>query len=131
MIIDSSAIMAILLEEPERAVFQQAIAQAQSCYMSSVSVLETGIGLRRKTGEAGVLLLAEFLEAAGIEIVAFDGAQTAEALSADAAYGKGLNKPGKLNFGDCASYGLAKFTGLPLLYKGHDFSATDISSAVS
>lgn len=129
MIVDSSAIMAILLDEPERDAFQSAIADSTTCYISAVSVLETGIGLRRKIGPEGVHLFAEFLRAAEIEVVAFDGDQVAYALAADADYGKGLNRPGKLNFGDCATYALAKATGLPLLFKGDDFSATDIESA--
>lgn len=130
MIVDSSAVMAVLLDEPERAEFQQAMAECDQSYISAVSVLETGVGLRRKLGESGMLLFAEFLEAAEIVIVPFDGDQVAIALQADADYGKGLQKPGKLNFGDCASYALAKATGLPLLFKGDDFPQTDIEVAV-
>lgn len=130
MIVDSSAVMAILLDEPERAKFQEAIAGAEQSYISAVSVLETGLGLRRKVGAEGLLLFAEFLEAAQIAIVPFDQQQALAALEADAAFGKGLGGPGQLNFGDCASYALAKVTGLPLLFKGDDFPATDIEAAI-
>lgn len=129
MIIDSSAVMAILLDEPERETFQGLIAKSDFCYISAVSVLETGIGLRRKLGSDGVQLFADFLHAAEIEVVAFGSDQLAHALSADAEFGKGLELPGKLNFGDCAAYALAKATGLPLLFKGNDFAATDIQPA--
>src|SRR5579863_4047496 len=129
MILDTSALLTILLDEPERARFVAAIEADPVRRISAASVLETAMVLESRWGEAAGGDLDLFLHRAGVEIVPFDADQLAIARSAFRRYGKGRHKAG-LNFGDCISYALSQWTGHPLLFKGQDFSATDARSAV-
>ena len=85
--------------------------------------------LRARRGPAGIAELADLVEAMAIEVVPFDAAQADGALQAFAVYGKSQHPKARLNLGDCATYALAKAMSAPLLFKGNDFSATDIVSA--
>ncbi|MBL26090.1 MAG: hypothetical protein CMM50_00870 [Rhodospirillaceae bacterium] len=128
MVVDASAVMAILQQEPEAARFAERIEAADIRLISAVSVLEIGIVAEARRGTVGATEVDTFLLTAELEIVPFDGEQAAIARNAFARFGKGRHAAG-LNFGDCAAYALAASQGLPLLYKGDDFAATDIPAA--
>src|ERR1700690_2110127 len=125
MVIDSSALLAIFLHEPERKAFVEAIAQAGKRLISAATVLETGMVLESKRGETAGREFDLFLFRMNIEIVPVDAEQIEIARSAWRSFGKGKH-PAALNFGDCFPYALAKFSGEPLLAKGQDFSQTDV-----
>ncbi len=125
MVIDTSALLAIFLAEPERKPFLDSIFQAETRMISAASVLETGIVLEARRGESAGREFDLFLVRANLQIVSLDSEQVEIARSAWRKYGKGRH-PAGLNFGDCFAYALAKFTGEPLLAKGNDFAATDI-----
>jgi ribonuclease VapC len=130
IVIDSSALIAILRREPEADSFLRVIVSAEGCLLSAVSLLETSMVLAGRTGGASTWAdLDELIARAAIEVVAHDAALADGARGAFLRYGKGRH-PAGLNLGDCASYALAKGRGLPLLFKGHDFSATDLTAAV-
>lgn len=130
IVVDSSAILAILQDEPERANFEGAIETATRALVSAVSVLESGILIRARRGRDGLAKLRTFFAIAGLETAPFDAEQVAAALTAFSLYGKGLHPKARLNLGDCASYALAKTYNAPLLFKGEDFRATDIRPAL-
>jgi ribonuclease VapC len=126
IVVDSSALIAILRREPEADGFLQIIAEAESCLLSSVSLLETSMVLAGRTGDATSWTELDALIAqAGIEVVAQDAELTEAARAAFLLYGRGRH-PAALNLGDCASYALAKHHDLPLLFKGADFTRTDL-----
>jgi ribonuclease VapC len=125
MVIDTSALLAIFLAEPERKAFLDSIFQAETRMISAANVLETGIVLEARRGESAGLEFDLFLVRANLQIVSVDSEQVEIARSAWRKYGKGRH-PAGLTFGDCFAYALAKFTGEPLLAKGDDFSATDL-----
>ena len=125
MTVDTSAILAVLRDEPERGEFVALIEKASRRLMSTVSILEASMVLEGKGGEDAGADLDQFLRRATIEAVAFDEEQLAVARMAFRRFGKGRHAAG-LNFGDCASYALAQWAGEPLLFKGNDFAATDV-----
>jgi ribonuclease VapC len=125
MVIDTSALAAIFFAEPERKKFLAAITEAGSRLVSAASVLETGIVLEARQGEAAGREFDLFVVRAKLQIVPVDAEQADLARSAWRKYGKGRH-PAALNFGDCFSYALAKFSGEPLLAKGTDFASTDL-----
>ena len=129
MVIDTSALIAILLNEPETEAFAAAIAAASSRLISAVSALETAIVIEAKKGALGSQLLDELLVAMQVNIIAFDQNQFNLAREAYTRFGKGRH-PAALNFGDCCTYALARNTGEALLFKGQDFSATDIEQVM-
>lgn len=126
MVIDSSALIAILSDESDAPALASAIALAVSCRMSAASLLETAIVIESRHGPAGGEKLDEFIQTAQISIEAVTVGQINIARTAFRRYGKGRGHPAGLNFGDCFSYALAKGLGEPLLFKGDDFSRTDI-----
>ncbi len=126
IVVDASALLAILLEEPEKDAFEQAIGGAKRCLISAVNAHEAATTLRFRNGRDAVEQLWRFLATNQIEIVAFDGAQVREASMAFDRYGKGINSKTRLNLGDCAAYTLAKRVNAPLLFKGNDFTETDL-----
>lgn len=125
MVIDTSALVTILLGEPETEAFARAIAGDVRRLISAFTALETGIVIEAKKGEAGSRELDLLLHQARIEIVPMTPEHSEIARSAWRKYGKGRHKAG-LNIGDCCSYALAKCSGESLLFKGDDFSQTDI-----
>ncbi len=127
MVIDTSALLAILFNEPERHHFNELIASFPKRLLSAGTYLETAIVIQSKFGDKGIHNLQLFLSTAEIEIISFDRDQAKAASRAYAAFGKGKH-PAGLNFGDCMSYALAEQTGEPLLFKGDDFTKTDVSS---
>jgi ribonuclease VapC len=128
MVLDSSAIIAILFQEAEAAQFSWAIEQSSSRKMSAGTYLETAIVVERSGRTAGAENFDRLIEAAQIEVVPFDQEQAALARDAYRRYGKANHRAG-LNFGDCFAYALAKHTGEPLLFKGADFARTDVVPA--
>jgi ribonuclease VapC len=128
MILDSSAVIAILLGEPEAGAFEETIQRRGRCLISVASVLECTLVLRKRLGKAGVARLDRFVAEWPVRIREFDLDQLRWARFAVETYGRGQH-PAKLNFGDCFSYALAKSTGEPILFKGTDFSLTDLATA--
>jgi ribonuclease VapC len=128
MVVDTSALMAILLGEPEAASFIQMLAHQPKSVISAFNALESAIVIEAKKGEAGGRELDLLIHRARIEIVNLNGDQVELALAAWRKYGKG-NHPAGLNIGDCCAYALAKYSGQSLLFKGKDFSQTDIRPA--
>ncbi len=130
MIIDTSAIIAILSDEPERQAFNKAIEEsAGACLMSTATFVEASLVIESSRGYDGLRDFDLLLATAAIGLVAVDIEQAHIARQAFRQYGKRRHKAG-LNFGDCFAYALSKTTGLPLLFKGNDFSKTDIESAL-
>jgi len=127
---DSSAIVAIVLNEPERAAFLSAIKKASKVLVSTASVIEAKLVVHSRRGQRAVVLVEDLLKLAVFEIAPPGVAEMDAAYAAFVAFGKGSGHPANLNFGDLFSYALAKVRGLPLLFKGNDFSQTDIPSAV-
>ena len=130
IVIDTSAFIAILLDEPERLSFNQCIIDNQPALTSAVSLQEAGMIMRSRKGDIGVQDLFTLLTTLRVQVSAYDEAQARVAIDAFSKYGKGMGTAAKLNMGDCASYALAKTLNVPLLYKGNDFPATDITAAI-
>ncbi len=126
IIVDSSALIAILLNELERWAFQNIIDGDEPCLVSAVNAHETACVLRSRLGAAAVALFWQRLTDNQIGVEPFDGAQVREVASTFDRYGKGINSKTRLNLGDCAAYALAKNLNAPLLYKGNDFTETDV-----
>ena len=129
MVIDTSAILAILADEPERRRFNEAIQTADTRSMSTASFVESSIVLEVRHGYEGLRDLDLFVAKAEIALVPVDIDQAHIARQAFRAFGKGRH-PAGLNFGDCFAYALAKAAGEPLLFKGDDFAETDIEPAL-
>lgn len=128
MIVDTSALVAILYREPEAEVFARRIHDAETCAMSVASYVELSIVVMRQLGADGLHQADVFLRRAGISVEPVTVEQGEMASQAYQDFGKGRHKAG-LNFGDCFSYALAKAKGEKLLFKGDDFSQTDIEPA--
>jgi ribonuclease VapC len=125
MVIDTSALIAILLGEPEAQRIASAIADDPNKVMSSFSLLEAGIVIEAKKGEAGGRELDLLIHRCEIEVVNLTTDQSELARVCWRRFGKGRH-PASLNIGDCCSYALSKYTNEPLLFKGDDFSKTDL-----
>ncbi|MFH1345368.1 MAG: type II toxin-antitoxin system VapC family toxin [Pseudomonadota bacterium] len=127
MVIDTSAIMAIALNEPDAADFEARIAEDAIRLISAATVLEATIVLETRLGDAGGRELDFWLFKVGAEIVPVDAEQTDLARRAWRRYGKGRH-PAALNYGDCFSYALAVSRGEALLFKGDDFAKTGVNN---
>ena len=125
MVIDSSAIIAVLLNEANAAQIAEAIDSGSQRLLSAASLLEASIVIESRKGEAAGRELDLLIYRAAIEVVAVDQDQVEIARIAWRRCGKGRH-PAGLNYGDCFSYALARSRGLPLLFQGEDFSRTDI-----
>jgi ribonuclease VapC len=131
IVADTSALIAILRREPEADDFIRIISVSGQCLVVSVSVMEASMVLAERAGDdISWLGLDQLILRAGIEVVPQDRLLVDIARDAFLRYGKGRH-PAGLNMGDCAAYALAKARGLPLLFKGDDFSQTDLIAAVS
>lgn len=129
IVIDSSALIAILLPEADADTFSDLVGEDGAPRASTVTLLETRIVLSFRGGGAKLLELEEWLRVAKVVAVAFDDAQSVLAFDAYRRFGKG-NHSASLNLGDCAAYALAKSLDAPLLFKGNDFARTDIRRAL-
>ncbi len=127
MIVDTSAVLAVLLCEGEAEAFTELILKSDICLMSAVSFVEASIVAETFGGDGGVRQLDAFLRTAGIAIEPVTEEHALAARQAYSDYGKGRHAAG-LNFGDCFSYALAKVSGEPLLFKGSDFGKTDVAA---
>ncbi len=127
IVVDTLARIAILFGEPKKQAFENVIASGERCVMSAVNAHEMALVLRVKRGAAAVERFWRFLTDSEIEIVPFDEAQVHAASAAFDLYGKGVH-PAALNLSDCAAYALAKAMNAPLLFKGEDFTQTDLQS---
>jgi ribonuclease VapC len=130
MVIDASAVLAVLLGEEDAGFYADTIENAADPQMSTVSALEVALVIGARKREQGLAAMGRFLEKGSIQVVAFDHQQLSLAKEAWWKYGKGRHAAA-LNLGDCCSYALAKVSGKPLLYKGNDFSKTDVRSISS
>lgn len=126
MVIDTSALVAILQREPERRSFIEAIEAADARLMSVATFVEIAIVIDARHGAEGVRDLDHFIARAGIELVPVDAEHGSLAREAFSRFGKGRHRAG-LNYGDCFSYALATSAGEPLLFKGDDFLHTDVA----
>ena len=131
MIVDSSAVVAILREEPEAEALVRAIASADVIRMSAGTLLETALVVDSRRNPIASRRLDEFLRESLTVIEPVTEAQVHIARDAYRDFGKGSGHPASLNFGDLFAYALARVTGEPLLYKGDDFSQTDVPAALS
>ena len=130
MIIDTSALLAILRDEPDAAVYAEAIQQTASRRLSAVNYVEAAVvvdGSRDPVASRG---FDELLQEAQIAVDSVTETQGRIARDAYRDFGRGSGHPAKLNFGDCFAYALAKITGEPLLFKGKDFVHTDVKRAL-
>jgi ribonuclease VapC len=127
MVVDSSVLIAVLLMESDAEQLLNQLIEADDLYLSAVSLVETAMVIEYKKGNAGAEKLDELLDELAPTIVEFDHKQAILARTAWREYGKGRH-PAKLNFGDCCSYALAKHLNKPILFKGNDFSQTDIGA---
>jgi ribonuclease VapC len=126
MVLDTSALLAVLLNEVEAPAFRLAIETDPIRLLSAASLVETSIVIEARVGEAGGRELDLLLHKAAIEVVAVDAEQAEIARHAFRNFGKGRHTAG-LNYGDCFSYALAQSAGEPLLCKGDDFRKTDLT----
>ncbi len=129
MILDSSAVIAILQSEAERQAFLQAIIRDERRIMAAPTLLETSMVLASRILGDALPGLDEFLERTKIAVIPFTAAHAAVARDAFLRYGKGRH-PAGLNFGDCIAYATAKIEREPLLFKGNDFRLTDVDAVL-
>lgn len=130
MVLDTSALLAILQDEPERRAFNQAIEAAPARSISVANWVEASMVIESRSGAEGLRALDLFVERAGLEVVPVDREQGKAARRAFSRFGKGRH-PAGLNYGDCFAYALSRHLAEPLLYKGADFAETDVTAAVS
>lgn len=128
MILDSSAIVAVLLGEPEQADLVELIGATPAPGVGAPTLAETGIVLTARLRERGRTLLERFLQESGSVVIPFDENHYGAAIEAFGRYGKGRH-PAQLNFGDCLTYAVARLAGEPLLAIGDDFTHTDLELA--
>lgn len=126
MVLDTSALLAVLLNEPAAPAFRLALEADPVRLLSAASLVETSIVIEARVGEPGGRELDLLIHKAAIEVVAVDAAQADLARHAYRQFGKGRH-PAGLNYGDCFAYALAQSAGEPLLFKGDDFSRTDVA----
>jgi ribonuclease VapC len=127
MIIDTSALLAIVFDEPDGLELLRLVVEAPVCLMSAANALEAWIVADRHENPNKAPALDELIETLGIDIEPVTVRQARIARGAYHTYGKG-NHPAGLNYGDCFAYALARATRQPLLFKGNDFSQTDIEA---
>ncbi len=125
MVIDTSALIAILTGEPEADAFSKAIAADPRRLVAAFNLLEASAVIESRKGPAGGRELDLLLHAAGMDVVAMDSQQSELARAAYRKFGKGRH-PAGLDLGDCCAYALAQSSGEPLLFKGDDFAKTDV-----
>ena len=127
---DSSALMAVLRAEPDAERYADALQRLDPLHISAGTLIEVGTVVLHKRGERRLPELYELVEFSQIEVVPLSEAHARIAIDAYRRYGKCTQHPAQLNFGDCFSYALAKALDQPLLFKGNDFTKTDIRSAL-
>lgn len=126
MVVDTSAVLALLLDEPEAETFRVALEDDDTRLVSAATLLETALVIEARKGEAGGRELDLLVHKAAITIVPLDEEQVSEARRAWRRFGRGRHAAA-LNFGDLFAYALARTSGEPLLFKGDDFARTDVA----
>ncbi len=129
IVVDASAICAMVLGEPERDRFGSLIAQSRLSLISPLQVWEAAVTISRRTGDDGMGEVERTCARLGVQVATLGASETRLAFEAWRTFGKGRH-PARLNLGDCFAYALAKSRDLPLLFKGGDFAMTDIRSAL-
>jgi len=129
IVVDSSALLAIYFDEPEKASFSELLVSDDSPRIGAPNLVQASMVAEARNGEAGCRQLDRIVGNLGIDVVAFEAAHVHAAREAFRRYGKGRHRA-SLNFGDCCAYALAKSLGLPLLFKGDDFALTDLKRAL-
>lgn len=129
MVVDSSALLAILLGEPRHRAMTKALEHADEKRISAVNFVEASVVIETRKGAAGLIELDRLIELSGIEIAAIDERIAREARTAYRHFGEGRH-PARLNLGDCFAYALAKVLDEPILYVGGDFAKTDIPAVL-
>ncbi|HEV7543678.1 MAG TPA: type II toxin-antitoxin system VapC family toxin [Reyranella sp.] len=129
MVVDSSALIAIYFNEPEKASFALAVVSVDAPCIGAPNFLEASMVAETRHGEAGCRELDRIAANLGLEIVPFDASHIQGARDALRRFGKGRHLA-SLNFGDCCAYALAKLRDVPLLFKGNDFALTDLKRAL-
>ena len=127
MVVDSSALAAVLFGEEDAGLYLQALSRPGRKFISALTLLEISIVVEARKGRKGGVLLRELLNTAGVETVAFDSSLAEIALEAWRSWGRSRHQAA-LNLGDCAAYALSRGLNKPLLFKGQDFSQTDVLS---
>lgn len=130
IVVDTSAVIAVLRNEPDAPDLVGCMAAASQRYVSAGSVLECGIVIGANYGDEGLRAMRELFGLLALDIVSVDGDQARTGYETFLRYGRGSRHPANLNVGDCFSYALAKTRNLPLLFKGGDFIHTDIEPAL-
>ena len=125
MVLDTSALLVLLLDEPEAEAYRAVLEEEETRLVSAATLLETGIVIEARKGEAGGRELDLLIHKAGIDVVPVDAEQVAEARRAYRRFGRGRHAAG-LNLGNVFAYALARTSGEALLFKGDDFSKTDV-----
>lgn len=131
MVIDTSAVFAAISGEPDGELYRRALRTAPERIIPAVTLLETKIVPFARLGQDAIATFDKLIERARIVIVPFDRQLSEAAFDAFRRYGKGQGGPAQLNIVDCAAYAVARARGLPLLFKGGDFAATDIRPALT
>jgi ribonuclease VapC len=129
MIVDTSAVIAVLRNEPDARAYARAIADAANPRISAVNFVESAIVIDASRDPIASRRFDDFVREANLSVEAVTAEQADIARAAYRDFGRGSSHPAKLNFGDCFAYALAKATGEPLLFKGDDFSHTDVARA--
>lgn len=126
MVVDTSAVLALLLDEPEAEAFRVALEDDETRLVSAATLLESALVIEARKGEGGGRELDLLVHKAAITVVPVDADQVSEARRAWRRFGRGRHAAG-LNFGDLFAYALARTSGEPLLFKGEDFTRTDVA----
>ncbi len=129
IVLDSSAVVAILKHEPDAQLFEIKLSEANDILIGAPTKFELLMVMARWRQAAAVDLASSLLKAVGAKVIPWDDTLTSLAIQAEFNFGKGRH-PAALNFGDCMSYALAKSLNAPLLFKGDDFALTDITTAL-
>jgi ribonuclease VapC len=130
LILDSSAVLAILRREWNCRRLEAAMSGAETLSIGAPTLFEATMVAISRFGQGGEALVERFVDDWGVEVTPFDAAHCGVAIGAFVRYGKGRRHPAKLNFGDCMTYATARLAGAPLLFTGEDFAATDLVPAL-
>ncbi len=128
MVLDTSALLAVLLDEPEATPMIRALSRDDTRLVGAPTLVEAAAVMHAKKGSGGEVALDALLERADIRVIPMSLAAARLARLAYGRFGKGVGEPGVLNFGDCLTYGIAMAEREPLLFKGEDFSRTDVEA---
>ena len=129
IVLDTSALIAIVAKEPERESFLAVVEAGGECFVSALTLYETRLVALSRLGDAGLKEVNDLIDAIAVTVVSFDNAQSELAFQAYRQFGKGFHAGAALNICDCAAYALAIALSAPLLFKGNDFAATDVIAA--